>query len=53
MMDSLYAFKCKCFRNTRHTVTFGIPVSRGTCHVDFRGLRTNICHFTSGTHIEP
>jgi hypothetical protein len=20
-MDSLYAFKCKCFRNTRHTVT--------------------------------
>jgi hypothetical protein len=27
-MDSLYAFKCKCFRNTRHIVTFGIPVSR-------------------------
>jgi hypothetical protein len=25
-MDSLYAFKCKRFRNTRHTVTFGIPL---------------------------
>jgi hypothetical protein len=22
----LYAFKCYCFRNTRHTVTFGIPL---------------------------
>jgi hypothetical protein len=26
MMDSLYAFKCKPFRNTRHTVTFGIAL---------------------------
>jgi hypothetical protein len=25
-MDSLYAFKCKHFRNTSHTVTFGIPL---------------------------
>jgi hypothetical protein len=25
-MDNLYAFKCKRFRNTRHTVTFGIPL---------------------------
>jgi hypothetical protein len=25
--DSLYAFKFKSFRNTRHTVTFGIPLS--------------------------
>jgi hypothetical protein len=25
-MDNLYAFKYKCFRNTRHTVTFGIPL---------------------------
>jgi hypothetical protein len=24
-MDSLYTFKCKRFRNARHTVTFGIP----------------------------
>jgi hypothetical protein len=23
-MDSLYAFKCKRFRDTRHTATFGI-----------------------------
>jgi hypothetical protein len=23
--NSLYALKCKCFRNTRHTVTFRIP----------------------------
>jgi hypothetical protein len=26
-MDSLYTFHCKSFRNTRHTVTFGIPQS--------------------------
>jgi hypothetical protein len=26
LMDSLYAFKCKRFRNTRRTVTFGIPL---------------------------
>jgi hypothetical protein len=25
-MNSLYAFKCKRFRNTRHTVTFGISL---------------------------
>jgi hypothetical protein len=25
-MDSLYAFKCKYCRNTRHTVTFGIAL---------------------------
>jgi hypothetical protein len=25
-MDSLYAFWCKRFRNTRHTVTYGIPL---------------------------
>jgi hypothetical protein len=25
-MDSLYAFKCKRLLNTRHTVTFGIPL---------------------------
>jgi hypothetical protein len=25
-MDALYAFKYKHFRNTRHTVTFGIPL---------------------------
>jgi hypothetical protein len=25
-MDSLYAFKCKRFRNTRHKVTFEIPL---------------------------
>jgi hypothetical protein len=25
-MDSLYAIKCKCFRNTRHNVAFGIPL---------------------------
>jgi hypothetical protein len=25
-MDSLYAFKCKRFRNTRHTVIFGISL---------------------------
>jgi hypothetical protein len=24
--DSVYVFKCKRFRNTRHTVTFGIPL---------------------------
>jgi hypothetical protein len=24
--DSLYAFKCKRFRNTYYTVTFGIPL---------------------------
>jgi hypothetical protein len=24
-IDSLYASKCKCFRNIHHTVTFGIP----------------------------
>jgi hypothetical protein len=24
-MGSFYAYKCKHFRNTRHTVTFGIP----------------------------
>jgi hypothetical protein len=23
-MDSVYAFKCQCFRNTRHTVTAAI-----------------------------
>jgi hypothetical protein len=26
MMDNLYTFKFKCFRNTRHKVTFGIPL---------------------------
>jgi hypothetical protein len=26
VMDSLYAFKCKYFLNTHHTVTFGIPL---------------------------
>jgi hypothetical protein len=25
--DSLHAFKCKCFPNSRHTVTFGIRLS--------------------------
>jgi hypothetical protein len=25
-IDSSYAFKCKHFRNTHHTVTFGIPL---------------------------
>jgi hypothetical protein len=25
-MDSLYFFKCKCFPNIHHTVTFGIPL---------------------------
>jgi hypothetical protein len=34
-MDSLYAFKCKSFRNTRHTVTFAIP-----CKVLFQN---NLC----------
>jgi hypothetical protein len=24
-LDSLYTFKCKGFRNTRHTVIFGLP----------------------------
>jgi hypothetical protein len=52
-MDSLYAFKCKRFRNTRHTVTFGIPVSRDARRVDFRGLRTNVCRITNGSHTEP
>jgi hypothetical protein len=27
-MDSLCAFKCKRFRKTRHTVTFGIPITK-------------------------
>ena len=33
-------FKCKRFGNTRHTLIFGIPVSRDAHRVDFRGLRT-------------
>jgi hypothetical protein len=28
IMDSLYVFKCKRFRNTRPTVTFGLPLWR-------------------------
>jgi hypothetical protein len=39
-MDSLYTFKCKLFRNTRHTVTFGTPHSRDTRRIEFRGPRT-------------
>jgi hypothetical protein len=34
--------KCKRFRNTRHTITFGIPVSQDACSVDFRGLPTKL-----------
>jgi hypothetical protein len=41
-MDSLYAFKRKCFRNTGHTVATGIPVSRDARRVDFRELRTKL-----------
>jgi hypothetical protein len=43
-MDSLYAFKCKHFRNTRHTVTIGIglPVSQDARRVDFRRLRSKL-----------
>jgi hypothetical protein len=52
-MDSMYAFMCKRFHNTRHTVTFGIPVSQDTHHVDFRGFRMNVRYVTNGSHIEP
>jgi hypothetical protein len=43
MMDSLYAFKCKCFHNTRHTL-----------HLDYycKALFETPC-ITIGSHIEP
>jgi hypothetical protein len=41
-MDSMYAFMCKRFHNTRHTVTFGVPVSQDARRIDFRGLRTEL-----------
>jgi hypothetical protein len=34
--------KCKRFRNTRRTVTFGIQFSRDTRSVDFRRLRMKL-----------
>jgi hypothetical protein len=33
MLDGLYAFKCKRFCNTRHTVTFEIPSDGGSISV--------------------
>jgi hypothetical protein len=42
MVDSLHAFKCKRFRKTLHTVTFGIPVSRDARHVELSELRTKL-----------
>jgi hypothetical protein len=38
----LYNFKFKRFRNARHGVTSGIPVSRDKRSVDFSELRTKV-----------
>jgi hypothetical protein len=42
-MDNLYPFKCKRFRNTRHKVTFGVPL--------WSSFETPC--ITSGSYIEP
>jgi hypothetical protein len=52
MMDSLYACKCKRFRNNRHTVTFGIPVFRDARRVGFRELQTKLSLSSSTVALE-
>jgi hypothetical protein len=40
MMDYMYVFKLKSFRNTRHTVTFGISLQSyflNTLYMEARG----------------
>jgi hypothetical protein len=50
--DSLYAFKCKRFRNTRHTAIFGIPLDSSLWNALYNAHTKFHKHFMDDEHTE-